>query len=254
MHLAILVAWFAILPALQAGPKPFKKMESETLSSPRAEKTILFSGYEWKLRNTEGLQGPGPNYFSEKSVWVDEKGFLHMFLHKDSATGNWLCPEITSLERFGYGTYSFAVEGAIDKFDKNIVLGLFNFSGHDAFDEMDIEFARWGNDSFPNLNYTVWPAKKIAQRNSTYGKEYVQESKDSYHEFKRTADSIVFSSFNGSVIDSRNLVATHTFIQPPVSISTLEMPVHLNLWLFQGTPPANNKPVEVIVHSFGFQK
>src|ERR1700712_3955529 len=117
-------------------------------------KTILFSGYEWKVSNTQAAQGPGPNYFSEKSVWVDDKGVLHLYLHKDSATNSWLCPEITTTESFGYGTYAFSVVGTIDKFDKNIVLGLFNFSGSDGYDEMDIEFARWGNDSFPNLNYT----------------------------------------------------------------------------------------------------
>lgn len=215
-------------------------------------KTILFSGYEWKVRNTSAAQGPGPNYFSEKSVWVDDMGILHLYLHKDSATNNWLCPEITSAESFGYGTYSFSVRGTIDKFDKNIVLGLFNFSGNDGYDEMDIEFARRGNDSFPNLNYTVWPAKKQTARNSTYGREYRQVGNYSTQQFNRTKDSVAFYTFNGNTIDSKNLVESHTFVQPPVSISQLTMPVHINLWLFQGRPPANNRPVEVLINSFSF--
>jgi len=44
--------------------------------------------------------------------------------------------------------------------DKNVVLGLFNYSGNDGFDEMDIEWARWGNENYPNCNFTVWPAKE----------------------------------------------------------------------------------------------
>jgi hypothetical protein len=215
------------------------------------EKPLLFSGYEWKVRNIAGLQGPGPNYFSGESVWVDDKGFLHLFLHKDSATGKWLCPEITSAESFGYGTYSFAVDGAIDKFDKNIVLGLFNYSGNEGLDEMDIEIARWGNDSIPNLNYTVWPAVKNL-KNTTYAKQYVQESNFSTQQFVRSRDSVVFSTFNGNTMDSKIRVAGIAFTQPPASLSTLNMPVHVNLWLFKGTPPADGKPIEVIIHSFSF--
>jgi hypothetical protein len=216
------------------------------------EKTILFSGYEWRVRNITGTQGPGPNYFSEKSVWVDQKGDLHLYLHKDSLSGNWLCAEVTTMKKFGYGTYSFSVAGAIDKFDKNIVLGLFNYSGNDGFDEMDIEFARWGNPSYPNLNYTVWPAEK-GFKNSSYSKEYTQESNSNIHQFIRSRNSVIFSTFNGNTSDSKNLVATYSFIQPPVSISGLEMPVHINLWLFKGNPPDDQKPVEVLIHSFSFQ-
>ena len=217
------------------------------------EKTILFSGYEWKVRNITGTQGPGPNYFNGQSVWVDQKGVLHLYLHKDSLSGNWLCAEITSAENFGYGTYSFTVEGAIDKFDKNIVLGLFNYSGNDGYDEMDIEFARWGNTSWPNLNYTVWPAQK-GFKNSSYTKEYMQESNYSNEQFTWSRDSVIFFTFNGNTINSKNLVATYSCIQPPASISSLQMPVHINLWLFDGNPPDDNKPVEVLIHSFSFQK
>ncbi|HEX4374707.1 MAG TPA: hypothetical protein VHZ50_15495, partial [Puia sp.] len=44
-----------------------------------AEKNIFFSGLKWQLRNTNSTQGPGPNYFSERSAWVDEKGSLHLY-------------------------------------------------------------------------------------------------------------------------------------------------------------------------------
>lgn len=221
-------------------------------TKPVAEKIIIFSGYEWKVRNSEALQGPGPNYFNEEAAWVDDKGFLHLYLHKDSSGTKWLCPEITSVENFGYGKYSFAVEGAIDKLDKNIVLGLFNYSGKDGLDEMDIEFARWGNSALPNLNYTVWPAQKSTVRNNTYAKEYVQQSSYSMQQFVRYEDSVVFLTFNGNEVDSKNVVANYSCV-PPASVSKLEMPVHINLWLFEGKPPADNKPVEIIIHSFSYK-
>jgi hypothetical protein len=217
------------------------------------EKNIFFGGLKWELRNTNSTQGPGPNYFSEQSAWVDAKGFLHLYLHKDSVTGHWLCPEITSEKKFGYGVYTFMVEGAIDKFDKNIVLGLFNYSGNDGYDEIDIEFGRWGNAKYPNLNYTVWPAQK-GFTNNAYTKEYLQKNNFSIHQFTWRKNSVSFSTYDDDKIDSANLVASYICTQPPASISSLEMPVHINLWLFDGKPPEDNKPVEIVIRSFSFKK
>ncbi|MGH2646789.1 MAG: hypothetical protein ACRDE8_04445, partial [Ginsengibacter sp.] len=100
----------------------------------RIERTISFSGYQWVVRNTDDMQGPGPNFFNDSCVKVDDKGWLHLWIKKDSVTGQWHCAEITSVSKFKYGTYQFLVDGAIDRFDKNIVLGLFNYSGNDGFD------------------------------------------------------------------------------------------------------------------------
>src|ERR1700712_973966 len=204
LHFLFAIAGFAFA-------NPTDTIAPTKRNHPETNNSILFSGYEWKVRNSPAMQGPGPNYFSEKAAWLDDQGFLHLSLHKDSASGNWLCPEVTSSEHFGYGTYSFEVEGTIDKFNKNIVLGLFNYSGNDGLDEMDIEVARWGNDSFPNLNYTVWPAKKIAARNATHAFQYAQESKFSIQQFTRSADSVAFSTFNGAGVDSKKLVASYVF-------------------------------------------
>jgi hypothetical protein len=174
-------------------------------------------------------------------------------LHKDSATGHWLCPEITSEKKFGYGVYTFTVEGAIDKFDKNIVLGLFNYSGNDGYDEIDIEFGRWGNAKYPNLNYTVWPAQK-GSTNNAYTKEYLQKNNYSIQQFTWRKDTVSFSTFDGDKMDSTTLSASYICTQPPASISSLEMPVHINFWLFDGNPPEDNKPVEVVIRSFSFKK
>jgi hypothetical protein len=31
------------------------------------------------------------------------------------------------------------------------------------------------------------------------------------------------------------------------------MPFHLNLWLFDGKPPADGKPVEIVVKAFSYK-
>ena len=221
------------------------------LQANRHERTIHFSGYDWTVRDTHEKQGPGPNYFSEKCVWVDEQGRLHLLISKDDSSGQWRCSEITSLRRFGFGTYEFEVTGAIDKLDKNIVLGLFNYSGNDGFDELDIEFARWGNDRYPNLNYTVWPAEKPF-KNYSYTREFTLAGVESVHRFEWSKDSVIFSSYNGIHAQDHSIIAKNTCTSPPNSISRLEMPVHLNFWLFEGRPPENQQKVELIIGSFRF--
>ncbi|MEP6948546.1 MAG: glycoside hydrolase family 16 protein [Ginsengibacter sp.] len=215
------------------------------------ERSISFSGYQWTVRDIAGKQGPGPNFFSDSSVQVDDKGWLHLWIKKDDITGQWRCAEITSDARFKYGTYRFIVEGAIDHFDKNIVLGLFNYSGNDGLDEMDIEIARWGNHSFPNLNYTIWPAKKEF-KNSATTKEFSLKSELSTHYFRWSADTVICASFDSISTDLKNQVFSSTFASPATSISQLAMPVHVNLWLFDGNPPADQKPVEVVIRSFRY--
>jgi hypothetical protein len=117
---------------------------------------------------------------------------------------------------------------------------------------MDIEFSRWGNDSFPNLNYTIWPAHPTFKDASAVN-EFTLASNLSTHYFRWSADSVVCSSFNGITAHPDKLIYSHTFTGSSVSISKLKMPVHINLWLFGGHPPANQKPVEIIIRSFTYK-
>lgn len=220
----------------------------------RAATTVQFSGYTWTIRNTgSSTEGPGPNIFSGNNAWVDSNGWLHLKISKNTSTNKWNCAEIYSTQSFGYGTYQWQVEGAIGSLDKNIVLGLFNYSGNDGFDEMDIEFARWGNSSWPNLNYTVWPATSSSKSDWNYTKDFTLTGGTyTTHRFTRNSNSVVFKSLNGFYNDDTNLFASATCSSPTWSISTLGMPVHMNLWLFDGNAPSDAKEVEIIIHSFKF--
>lgn len=212
--------------------------------------TIQFSGYTWYVKKSGSTkQGPGPNYWSANNVWVDANGWLHLKISK--ANGKWKCAEIWSQQNFGYGAYQWQVEGRVDQLDKNVVLGLFNYSGNDGFDEMDIEFARWGNVRYPNLNYTVWPAE-AGYNNFSYTQEFSLTGTYTTHRFIRSSNSVVFKSMHGFTNTDTNLFATATCTQPPNSISALAMPVHLNLWLFKGMAPSDGKSVEIIIHSFKY--
>jgi hypothetical protein len=212
--------------------------------------TIQFSGYTWYVKNSGGeKQGPGPNYWSENSVWVDANGYLHLKISK--VKGKWQCASVWSQQSLGYGTYEWQVEGHIDELNKNVVLGLFNYSGDEGFDEMDIEFAKWGNVNNPNLNYTVWPAQQ-GFNNFSYTQKFSLSRTRTTHRFIRNKTSVIFKSLRGFTDTDTNLFASSTCNAPPNSVSTLEMPVHMNLWLFQGRAPSDGKSIEIIIHSFRF--
>lgn len=216
-----------------------------------AQTTIQFSGYTWTVKTPAGTQGPHNNYWSGKNVWVDSNGRLHLLIKKNNDNGRWECAEVSSKELFGYGTYQWKLEGPVNALDKNIVLGLFNYSGNSRFDEMDIEFSRWGRDSVPILNYTVWPATgDTGISNVTYAKDFILNGSYTTHRFKRDATSIHFASLHGFQDGNDNLFESKTWTSP-TSISTLPMPVFMNLWLFNA-PPADGKPVEIIIHQFTF--
>jgi hypothetical protein len=214
--------------------------------------TIQFSGYTWIVKEPAGQQGPHNNYWSGDNVWVDSNGRLHLVLKKHNDTGRWECAEVRSTQLFGYGTYQWKVEGAVNALDKNIVLGLFNYSGNSRFDEMDIEFSRWGYPNAPILNYTVWPATgDTGINNVTYAKDFVLNGTYTTHRFRRDATSIHFQSLHGFQNGNLNQFETKTWTTP-TSISTLQMPIHMNLWLFKAVPPSNGNAVEIIIHEFKF--
>ncbi|MCQ6957191.1 hypothetical protein [Mucilaginibacter aquariorum] len=65
-------------------------------------------------------------------------------------------------------------------------------------------------------------------------------------------NSIVFKSLNGFHDDDTGIFASKNWAAPDNSVSKLEMPVMMNLWLFRGVKPLNDKDMEIIIHSFKY--
>ncbi len=45
---------------------------------------------------------------------------------------------------------------------------------------------------------------------------------------------------------------TYQPADPSTTISHSPMPVHMNLYLYQGVPPTNGQGVEIVIHNFSF--
>ena len=216
-------------------------------------KDIEFGGCTWAVRS--GFGGPGPNAWDENNVWLDASTNLHLKIsHRDE---KWSSAEVTMKKRLGFGCYQFQVQGGVDRFDDNVVLGLFNYPtgdvGPDATHEIDIEFARWGVGSNPMGNYTVWPAlKSLKQVSKPF--PFSLRGDQTTHRFIWSRDQVKFLSFQGYRDDDRDQINAWVYgpSEPSQRISQQPMPVHINLWLFRGLAPKNGREVEVIIHAFKF--
>lgn len=217
-------------------------------------KRLHFEGYDFNIKEGKGL-GPGPNDWARSQAFVDTRGRLHLKLSQTD--GKWYAGEVSSVSKFGFGTYEITFEGDIGGMDKNVVFGFFNYPsadvGPDGSNEIDIEFAHWGDRAYPALNYTVWPAEA--------GLKYAHKAfrfrsglRRSVHRFTWKPDRVVYSSAEINDDGSTGNTAYWAFKpdNPAKRIGRQPMSIYFNLWGFQGRPPSDGEPVEVIVDSFKY--
>lgn len=222
-------------------------------STTRAE-TLRFSGYTWEVRGADN-GGPGPNDWAPQNAWVDARGYLHL---KVTHQGNkWFCPEVYSRERLGFGVYQFWIQGKVDQLDRNIVFGLFNYPnkevGADGTNEIDIEFSRWGHINAPIGNYTVWPSNPKVEH-KTHSFEFKLDNYLSTHRFSWSSEGVRFQSCQGLRDNDQQELANWLFkpSNPMDAIGQKPVPVHINLWCFEGKPPTDGKEVEMVIRAFKF--
>jgi hypothetical protein len=128
--------------------------------SSAVSRMIQWSGHAWHVRPASEGTAPGPNAWSDspRSVAVDGDR-LRLAIVPDGA--RWRCAEVHLEQALGYGTYEWVVETDLTALDPQAVLGLFTYDwyGGTASSEIDIEFARWGAASDPDLvEFSVQPA------------------------------------------------------------------------------------------------
>jgi hypothetical protein len=120
-------------------------------------KTIQFSGYEWKIRDTLGERNGSPHDNDPQNVGIDSMGFLHLRIGQRAA--KWTCSEVIMARSFGYGTYLVTVQD-VAHLDPAVVFSIFTWDelGTDQnHREMDIEISRWGDPDDKNAQYIIQP-------------------------------------------------------------------------------------------------
>lgn len=216
--------------------------------------TVNWAGHTWNV-TTGGMAGD--NTGSSSNVTVDANGYLHLKISQSN--GKWLCAELFSADSMGFGTYQWQIDAAVDKLDKNVVLGLYPYGpiagiGADGTNEIDIEYARWGNDAWDNGNFTVYPNSGTTVGETTFN--FSLNGTYTTSTFDWTTKAIRFRTQSGfkAVGDSTETVKAWTYApsNPSTNIPQRPMPLGMNLWLCGGCggAPSNGQPVDVVIRRF----
>ncbi|GHA83181.1 glycoside hydrolase family 16 protein [Cognatilysobacter bugurensis] len=222
---------------------------------PLAAKTLQFAGHTWTVRDAVSA-APGPNRWAPENAWVDTLGRLHLRISR-GADGIWRCAEVKLDTPLGFGTYEFKVDGRVDRFDRNVVFGMFQYpdpaTGPDFTHEIDIEFSRWGSDTPYPAYWTVYPTTTAVSETS-HAFAPVLEGDYSTHRFHRSRDAVRFQMLHGHQDGDAHQAHAWTFAPKDAKrrISQAAQPVYINLWLFRGMAPSDDLEVEVVVSDFRF--
>jgi hypothetical protein len=212
---------------------------------------IQFSGYTWKIKYSETMDGPGPNYFSDNpnDVWVDSKGKLHLRIA--IRNGKWYSTELITADSFGYGTYTFKIASKPELLDKNAVLGLFTWDDNApqyGYREFDIEFSRWEQDVSDNSQYFVEPWNNGGHKHRF---NVVSQGDYSTHRFTWNSSSVLFDSYYGLTPVPGNQIDSWLYSGPDLAPAG-QGNVRIDLWLINGDPPSDGQEAEVVIDSFTF--
>lgn len=225
-----------------------------TLAHASQAATINWKGHTW---NVTGGGMAGVCQGNAANVSIDGSGYLHMKITNNG--GTWTAAEIFSTDKIGFGTYQWQIDGPVDKLDKNVVVGLFPYGpagglGNSGNNEIDIEYARWGNAAWDNGNWTIWPPTGSGNGSYTFnfslnGGTYTTSR------FVWSSTKIDFATMSGfEPIGSTNgLIKSWTYApaNPTSKITQQAMPLGMNLWCFDN-PPSDGLNVEIIVRDFTF--
>ncbi len=218
-------------------------------------RTLAFSGLTWRVKGP-GYFGPGPNWFSDSpsDVWVDGQGYLHMSVHFDGA--NWVSTEVTLQDTLGYGDYIFTTMGSLDQLDPNVVLGMFLWQYRTcwdpaavwwgAYNEIDIEYSRWGSPTNPIGQFVAQPADQPG--NISRFDVTMAPGELTSHAFRWLPDRLEFRSWRGGPADESPATLIYAWTYTGAQLPRPEQPrVHVNLWQATGNPAA---PQEVVLTQF----
>ena len=176
---------------------------------------IAWSGYHWTLAGGHHKL-PGPNNWAVNHVWIDSQGALNLKINNDASAS------IMSLEKLGYGTYTWVVQGDLGHLDPNIVLGMFQYPdasvGPDKTNEIDIEIAQWGNLKAKRLQYSIWPKYKEAHFSHYFNILALRPGRQWTFTYTRYPSRVDFGGW--SVTSDL--------------VSNAPMQVQINLWAYKG--------------------
>ena len=229
-------------------------MTTATRAAPR--NVLVWKGRTWNV-TTGGMAGVAKG--DPANVSVDENGYLHLRIVNRG--GTYTASELFSVDKLGFGTYQWQIEGHVDDMDKSTVLGLFPYGpkagiGTDAESEIDIEFSKW-NDTCNgcNADFTFYPAtgnKNLGPKEDNF-KISLGGATLTTARFEWSSTRIVGTIMSGlqPIGTTSNVLQTLTFAPNDYTarIPQVPLPLGMNYWCFKTTPASDQ---EIVIRDFQY--
>jgi hypothetical protein len=220
----------------------------------RASAALQWAGRSWNI-TSGGMAGVCAG--DPANVSVDANGYLHLKITKNG--NSWSAAELFTTDKLGFGTYQWQTDGPTDRFDPNVVLGLYPYGpaggvGQDGTNEIDIEYSRWGQANGVNGDWTDYPSSgtTIGELSYSFSLNGGTLSTSRFIWSTSQIESFLINGIQpvGSVTD---LIKSWTYAptNSKTNIPQQAMPLGMNLWCFEKTP-SDGLPVEVVIRDFKF--
>ena len=220
----------------------------------RASAALQWAGRSWNI-TSGGMAGVCAG--DPANVSVDANGYLHLKITKNGNT--WSAAELFTTDKLGFGTYQWRTDGPTDRFDPNVVFGLYPYGPaggvrQDGTNEIDIEYSRWGQANGVNGDWTDYPSSgtTIGELSYNFSLNGGTLSTSRFIWSMSQIESFLINGIQpvGSVTD---LIKSWTYAptNSKTNIPQQAMPLGMNLWCFEKTP-SDGLPVEVVIRDFKF--
>lgn len=206
------------------------------------EKTLQFSGYEWRIREAVGNAGGSENFYDPANAWTDKTGFLHLRI--TGHPGRWASAEVILTRSLGYGSYRFVVRD-ISHLEPAATLSLSTWDDTGPPREMNIEIGRWGEPTSKNAQYVIQPYHVPA---NTIRFE-APAGKLTYR-LRWEPGRASFKTVRGSSNSGSGAVSEHVFSSGVPSPG--DETIHINLYVFDNRRNPLQHESEVVIEKFEY--
>jgi hypothetical protein len=227
---------------------------------PSNPNTFSWKGYEWNKRTDAGAPHYNGIWSTANIVGPDVNNHITLKLTNPSGTSPVASEIYSTIQGWGYGTYTSVVEGNLSLLHKNVVFGgLFTYDGSPSApvssNEIDVhETSSWGLNVPPIISHVYW-------RNNGGVAQAIQTSLNVPSDAIQThimvwqSGRLTYKSYLGEGV-SKTLYKQTTFVYD-IPVPNNER-VHFNLWVYDnvgepGTVDADGATaVDVKLRDFSF--
>jgi len=220
-------------------------------SIPHTEEGFVFGTNEWFVRTGPNPGGAGSNYWGsgkESVEVVDNK--LHLRIAQ--LNGRWTSAEVMTPIPDGKRGAVIMITSPTHDLDPRLVIGMFAY--RDDHNELDVEISRFGSPvTLTNAQYAVHSPRGGVEK-YPFSITHSPESPATMHTITwgprvspgvgLGVEPISFASDGIGVRESWDYAGS------PVNLQRAWL--HINVWLYEGKPPANGQPIDVEIGSIRF--